>query len=874
MCYRIEQAAGRRSRPALRTRWHGMIPLWICLTASLLPPIPARAAGDPVAPILRVDGVAIISLRPATRVGVEWFVPLAPIADAVGATLSVIPGGFRVLHRDGVIVDYDSSTGRFRQGNMLVGELQDFRQVQITGPVGTVLFPLTGAVILLGVTVREDLLANVLEIESLPAVSGGNANGPRFQASKLDYLDSLTTTGPSLGQFLNLNGEALLGTDRLTGTLTLNQVPGSDVPELRQASARLELPHHRAISLGDQGTGVGLDAMSNAVRGVGYEQPIGPFQAVFHVGLAVSSVNSALGSSGTAVYGSTFADFGLRWRFHTAARRRPDLFIGGNSFRGASRNGTTFGVGYSDLVLANQFRVQALVGSFSGDSDRQILVPVIPGVGSQGAPADPAISGTAQDGTAVLESSPIHVQGAGYGLSISDSINPFHNKWTLIGSWELYSQNFLTVQAFSQFSAVKRRSVSTALQPVRYLSFSAAINDSAYTLGIPEGMRGYNYGANVSLPIRIPLQLAYFHTSQTYSGLSAGRFAMDQCSLQLPRLGRYSAGAGFSEFRVNGQTGHIANGTLSASMERFGRLGFHYQSQLGSNANAGMDWSRDFGKKKDSYIRAGVERQTARGQTTIFAPVISAGLPLPRGQTLTVSYMSVRGWSIFQLALGGSLLGHRQMLQVDGVGMMLVQASLSGQVYWDTNANGKFDAAVDHPLPPLQVSLDGERTTVTDASGYFRFDHVNPGTHRLRAAMDNVPARLVFADGEEHMAAVIPYRENRRDFRAVEAGQIHGRVMLVQEGFFAKEPPLNPLPDAHILTSRDRDTFTEGDGTFLLGDLVPGTYMVRLDPASVPRGLVPAPASRTVVVIPGQTVGGVEFRLARPVIEKQAIPQK
>ena len=305
-------------------------------------------------------------------------------------------------------------------------------------------------------------------------------------------------------------------------------------------------------------------------------------------------------------------------------------------------------------------------------------------------------------------------------------------------------------------------------------------------------------------------------------------------------------------------------------MEQFTRLGFHYQSQLGSNANAGTDWSRDFGKKKDSYIRAGVERQTARGQTTIFAPVISAQLPLPRGQTLTLSYMSIHGWSMFQLALGGSLLGHRQMLQVDGVGMMLVQASLSGQVYWDTNANGKFDAAVDHPLPPLQVSLDGERTTVTDASGYFRFDHVNPGAHRLRAAMDNVPARLVFADGEEHMAAVIPYRENRRDFRAVEAGQIHGRVMLVQEGFFAKEPPLNPLPDAHILTSRDRDTFTESDGTFLLGDLVPGTYVVRLDPGpSVPQWFPSRPASRTVVVTSGQTVDGVEFRLVRPVMRSR-----
>ena len=140
----------------------------------------------------------------------------------------------------------------------------------------------------------------------------------------------------------------------------------------------------------------------------------------------------------------------------------------------------------------------------------------------------------------------------------------------------------------------------------------------------------------------------------------------------------------------------------------------------------------------------------------------------------------------------------------------------------------------------------------------------------VRAAMETVPASLVFADGEENMAAVIPYRENRRDFPAVESGQIRGRVVVVQEGFFEKEPPLKPLPDAHILTSRDRDAFSEGDGSFVLADLAPGTYVLRLDPATVPRGLVPTPATRTVQVKPGQATGGADFRLVRPVIEKQA----
>lgn len=818
-----------------------------------------------MAPILRVDGVAVVSVRPAARVGEEWFVPLAPIATAVGATLSVIPGtqGFRVLRRDGVVVDYDGRTGRFRQGNMLVGELRDFRQVLIAGPVESLLFPLAGAVILLGVTVREDLLANVLEIESLPATSGGNPSGPRFQASKLDYLYSLTAAGQELGQYLSLKGEALLGTDRVSGTLLLNQLPGNSVPQFRQGSVRLDLPHQQALLFGDQGTYVGVDAMSNAVRGLGYQRPLGPFQAEFQAGLAVSSVNAALGSTGIAVYDTDFAGFSLRRTFKTAAKGRlAGLSLAGDVFRGPSRAGGTFGVAYTDLLLANQFKVQALVGSFSGDSDRQILAPVIPGVSSPGTPAGPAANGPA-----VIESQSIHVQGAGYGFSVSDSFNPFRNQWILVGSWELYSRDFLPVLANTRFSAVRTKSASTALQPLRYLSFSGGIGESAYLLGDPDRLRVYNYGVNASAPAALPLQVGYFRTIQTNLGFAASRFDLTQYSLQLPHLGRYAAGGAFSEFQFNGQTGHLVNGVFSANTERWGRLGFHYQSQMGSSTNAGMDWSGEFGKKKNGYLRAGVERQTARGQTTI-APVVSLRLPLPRGQLLTFSYLRMRGLSMLQLTMGGSLLSHREMLQVDGINAMLVLASLSGQVYWDVNANGKYDSALDRPLPQLRVLLDGEQTTVTDAFGYFHFEHVNPGTHRLRAAMETVPASLVFADGEEHMAAVIPYRENRQDFRALESGQVRGRVGVVQEGFFEKEPPLKPLPDAHILTSRDRETFSEGDGSFVLGDLAPGTYVLRLDPASVPRGLVSTPATRTVQVKPGQSTGGADFRLVRPVIEK------
>ena len=852
-------------------------PVGLCLTLLLFSPGGAGAADDPQAPILRVDGVAIVSMRPAVRVGEQWFVPLSPLVTALGATLSLMPGAqsFHVMRRDGVVVDYDGHTGRFRQGSMLLGDLQNFRQVQLTGPAENLLFPLSGAVILLGISAREDLINNVLEIESQPSNGGSSKDAPRFQPSKLDYMYNLGGSGHIFGQYVNLRGEALMGGNRLLGALMIGEGSSGGMPQFRSASIRLELPHGRAVTVGDQATWAAVEAMGTAVRGVGYEQPIGGFLAQFEAGRAVSSVNAAAGSAGIARFDTDFMGLGMRRSFKTAdASRRATLSLQADAFRGSARKGVTFGLAYEDQLWRNQFRLQTLAGSFSGDSEREIPLPVVPAVTEPVLLVDPAFAGGSVTVPPVLESRPIHVEGPGYGFSITDNFNPFHNKWVLMGLWELYSRNFLTVRDTSRFNAVRRRAASTTLQPITHLSFNGGINDSAYSLGTAEVSRGYNYGANASLPLEVPVQLGYFRTIQSMSGQSNGRFDMAQYSLQLPRLGRYSIGGAFSDFTFNGTAGHLVNGTLSGNFSRRGNVTLHYQSQLGNGTNAGVDWSGEVGRKRNGYIRLGVERQMARGVDTFYAPVVSFGLPLPRGQVLTLSYMGMRGSSMLQLTLGGSLLGHREMLQVDGVSAMLVQAPLTGQVYWDKNGNGKFDSGVDRPIPQLQITLDGQQSTVTDAFGYFRFDHVDPGTHRLRAGMESVPASLVFADGEEHMSAVIPYRENRQDFRAVEAGQIRGRVMIEEEGFFVKAPPLKPAPDVHILSSRDRDSFTEGDGVFVLGDLVPGTYVLHLDPASIPRGLVPSPASRSVVVKPGQTATDVEFRLARPVIEKQAPPIK
>ena len=162
----------------------------------------------------------------------------------------------------------------------------------------------------------------------------------------------------------------------------------------------------------------------------------------------------------------------------------------------------------------------------------------------------------------------------------------------------------------------------------------------------------------------------------------------------------------------------------------------------------------------------------------------------------------------------------------------------------------------------MQVWLDGEVSTTTDAAGYFHFDRLAPGSHHLRARIATLPANLIFAQ-EELNVAVMPYHSNRQDFRAIRTGKILGTVTVATLDDAGREM-VKPYPDARIIAVGNRDTYAEGDGTFVLGDLPPGTYQLHVDPDTIPRNVVVQPAIRTVEVKSGNSSEGADFRLARP----------
>ncbi len=808
----------------------------------------AAGAQTPQEYALRVNGSLVPASRPGVRMAGEWFVPLAAVAKAMGSEVTIdIPAqSVRVLRSDGSIATYDAATGRILQGLVMAGDVKNFRQVQLNVGLENLMFPVSGVVALLGAIVREDPDHDVLEIDSMPPANGSGSAGQSFHPASSDYRYGLATNGETWQQLIDLRGDALLGARQLTAALEFGQGSGAGAPSFRQGYFRMELDSQSALTAGDQSSHSSVEALNNTVRGLGYEWRWGQFHANAYAGLGVTSTSSSLGNFGVPKYGGKIAGFGLARNFGIF-----DLSLAANFFDGDGRSGATFSAGYSGLFARNQFKLQGLAGDFSGFSLRPVLA-LAPG------PLDAVVE---------VDVTAQHVQGAAYGFSLADSFTPFQlRRLWLTGLWERYSRNFLVLREDASYSAVSREFLSATLQPSRYFSFTGGVRDSTALLGNPDLGRGYSYGASASTPGSSPVQFSYFRSTQIGDSL-VGRFDLSQYSTQLPRLSRYSAGATYTEVRFQGQLERSVSATLSADYARFGRVGLHDQLQLRNAHSYGVDWSRQFGDK-GAYLLIGLERQNALDQRSIISPTVAFRIPLPRKQSLTLTYATIRGSRLLQFQIGGPILRPRELLKEDGRTLLVVRSSLIGQVYQDVNQDGKFEPGIDRPILRLEVWLDEEKSALTDAAGYFRFDDIAAGTHRVRAAIASLPASLILAN-DDLMVAVMPYRENRQDILAFQSGQIMGRVTLTRMDEAGTEQQ-QPFPDARIIVTGDRDTFSEADGAFVIGDLPPGAYSLRVDPATVPAGFAGNPATQTVQVKPGGISRDVDFHLLRKVIEKAA----
>ena len=151
--------------------------------------------------------------------------------------------------------------------------------------------------------------------------------------------------------------------------------------------------------------------------------------------------------------------------------------------------------------------------------------------------------------------------------------------------------------------------------------------------------------------------------------------------------------------------------------------------------------------------------------------------------------------------------------------------TVSGRVYQDVDLNGRYDPGTDKPQADVKVRIDGNRYVVSDQNGQYRFDAVSSGEHKVYLDLLSVRADLTVLDSDSKNMALAAGRESVFEFRLVRTGRITGRVWLDTNENGKLDEGETPLADVRVTSASGRDTLTDSDGYFTIGDLPPGEHV-------------------------------------------------
>jgi len=802
--------------------------------------------------VVLVDGSPVALPRPVVRTGGDLFIPILAVARALGFQVEAAPEirGLRARRGAGAAAEYDGRNGEIRFGPVVAGQLRNYTQVTVSGPLEELLFPVDGLIPLLSVDVREDQGENVLQINSsrepvkLPSAHG-------MGLSSLDYTVGVTMVNGSNGHYTLLRSDALGGGIPLVSNFLFTGT-GTDL-SLRQGTVIANVGGRRALTVGDQTSVGGIDSMVSSVRGVGYSSPFKGFDATMYAGKTAGTVRSVLGSPGVASYDSSIAGGALRKR-----NQNGDLSFAASSFNGPDRNGTSAGGAFTKITRRNQMRAQVTAGTFSGFSVRTLS-----GMGT-----DPATSpATSIEPSQIQIAERAYVQGAAVGLNFLDTFSPVE-PLAITAQVVRYGKNFLTPREDSEFNAQATERVLMTLKPLTSVSLYGGVTRRHYLLGESGVMHGFTYGASGAVPALAWLHFGYFRLVQNDAAAVLGRLELSQYSATVLNVREYSGIFMFSNLKTSGSPARTLNATVSRDFFQFGHLSVHDQLQFNTSHRYGAEWEV---RIPHGNLRLGLDRLTSlQANERSIIPVVGLVFQLAK-QRLQVTYSGDRGIHMLSFTIGGPLIARENVRKdADGRVSLTATASLEGQVYFDSDANNVFSAGIDTPMPDITVWLDEQTSVRSDAKGFFRFERVNPGTHAIHADLAEVPADMVFEDSEERRIAVLPFRKNIQNFAVVRTGALTGKVTYLDYSQDDEKPVQRPLAEARVIADGEHDTYSDADGNITIASLPPGTYQLKVDPETAPEGYV-ALEPQEVRVTAGETLRGLRIQLVmppRPVIIK------
>jgi hypothetical protein len=789
---------------------------------------------------------------PQRRSGGRLFLPVAGIARALGDVLKVDAAKriVEVRRQTGVVAEFNAQLNQVSENNSSILSVSNASDIIFPPNADELMLPSEIVSALLDASVRVDEAAHAIRITRGRAqantVRAGAGRAP-FELYGLGYDYNLNSYAASSQQSLTLRADGRIGDGRFN-LLTNSSVGtgGGGFGLLRNGTFTYERPNEQRLTGGDFGTGTDLLFMSSTMRGVSAQIPVRAVRLTLFAGRAISGVSQwqppQLQAStlpefqtpeliqphkiryDTNVYGAS-ATFNLSGGAATAYGPNQTLFsVGVIRFEGAGRSGEMF---------TGSARYASARGRFQGDV----------GAGR--------FNGTRADGSRVDGGALAADLSAAYDLS---------NRLTIQGRYTHIGANFLGTQA-GLHEPVTAASGGATWRPADWLAASLTGSFStrpADALLLRQRQRERFINATFNLTPRRAWPSVFFSHTQNSTTQAGGAYTLVNAAkdfsgwrlfLNATRIKTFGPAFLNAQMGANVRLGEAGALGLSQSFGSRGALG------------GAVDWNGQSFLDKRISFGAGFNYNRVANSPVNVAGRVSTTVRLPRLTTLAFTYLQGQTGPQILLSLRGSLLRTRKSESSINapVAELNSYGAFYGRVYQDINLNGQFDAGLDKPQANVKIRVDGSRYVVSDESGRYRVDHVRIGEHEINLDLLSVRADLTLLDGAQQAAGLLQGRDSIVDFRLVRTGRITGLVWLELNGNNRLDEGEQPLAGVRVVTGSSRDTLTDDNGVYVIGDLPPGEQAVLIDEKTLPEKTVSAHGTLTAKVLAGSESGNLNF---------------
>jgi hypothetical protein len=761
--------------------------------------------------------------------GGRLFLPVTTIAEALGDTLNSDSTArvVTVRRQDGTTAVFNAPLNEVRENGAVILTVSGTADLVFPPSANELMLPAEIVAALLDVVVRRDeSRAIVISRKGVQAdtIRTGAKHAP-WQIFQIEYDYNFSRYMTSGDHSLVLRGTGRVGDARLsfTANSSVGVSQNSTRPSLLGGTIRLDRPNGQSFVGGEFGTGTDVEFLGAAVRGGLVQLPFHRVRLDFFGGQSTSGVPEPITANPNNLAINPFSSFAVQYdtkifgAIVTTATQSPrqsdfTLSAGAMYFSGLMRKGNMIAGGVKYLSGLNRFQADVSLGQFSSVN---------------------------RDGSKTT--------GSDVAINLVGSYH-LTDEVLLQGRYAYVGQKFLGPQS-GLHEPTNLAAAAVNWQPRRW--FSASLSGSTATTPGRLGQFNRYLTASVNLaPDNALPSLFISHTQSGTTQLRNSSFTLITATKKFQRWYLFVNGSRvktFGDTALNLQVG----GNIRLNESNMLELSQSFGSRGLFTGMATWRVSNLFHNRLGFSGGLGYTRSDTSGFYT--SEHLSAYVKLPRNSTLQFSYLQTQTGPTALVSLHGLFFSSKRAERaLNGpLSELNSYGSVYGRVYQDVNLNGRFDALVDQPQAHVRVRVDGSRYVVSDVNGNFRIESVARGEHAVYLDLLSVRADLTLLDSTNKQVLMDSSHDVVVDFRVVRTGRISGVVWFDANENGRLDDGERPLADVRVVTGSGRDTLTDANGYFLIGDLPPGEHILLLDEKTIPEQTQSMAGSQTIKVAAG-----------------------